>query len=73
LESYTPRQIGRGTGGPPSAELLVSLDDLTSELAGLEFLHARELEREVREGAYHTGLASVVQLVARRGMRESGG
>ena len=36
------------------------------ELAGLEFLHARELERVVREGAYHTGLASVVQLLARR-------
>lgn len=66
LESYTPRQLGRGTGGPPSAELLVSLDDLTRELAGLEFLHAGELEREVREGAYHTGLASVVQVVARR-------
>jgi len=66
LEAYTPRQLGRGTGGPPSAELLVSLDELTRELAGLEFLHARELEREVREGAYHTGLASVVQVVARR-------
>jgi SAM-dependent methyltransferase len=67
LEAYTPRQFGRGTGGPPSPEMLVSLDDLTEELAGLEFLHALELEREVREGLYHTGLASVVQLVARRG------
>jgi len=66
LEAYTPRQLGRGTGGPPSAELLVSLEDLTRELAGLEFLHACELEREVREGAYHTGLACVVQVVARR-------
>ncbi len=45
----------------------MSLDDLTRELAGLEILHTRELEREVREGAYHTGLASVVQLLARRG------
>src|SRR5262245_48612008 len=72
LESYTPRQIGRGTGGPPSADLLVSLDDLANELASLEFRHARQLEREVREGAYHTGLASVVQLVARRATTESG-
>jgi hypothetical protein len=45
----------------------VSLDDLARELAGLKFLHACELEREVREGVYHTGLASVVQLVAGRG------
>lgn len=66
LEAYTPRQLGRGTGGPPSPEMMLSLDDLTRELAGLEFLHAQELERDVREGIYHTGLASVVQLVARR-------
>ena len=46
--------------------MLVSLDELRRELAGLEFLHAAELEREVREGAYHTGLAAVVQLVARK-------
>jgi SAM-dependent methyltransferase len=70
LEAYTPRQYGRGTGGPPSPELMVTLEDLTNELAGLEFLHARELEREVHEGVYHTGLASVVQLLARRGAAE---
>jgi SAM-dependent methyltransferase len=66
LEAYTPRQFGRGTGGPPSPEMMVTLADLTAELAGLEFVHAREGEREVREGSYHTGLASVVQIVARR-------
>lgn len=26
----------------------------------------REVEREVREGSYHTGLASVVQLIGKR-------
>jgi SAM-dependent methyltransferase len=66
LEAYTPAQLGRGTGGPSMPELLVSLDDLRRELAGLEFLHAHELERVVREGPYHTGLASVAQVVARR-------
>src|SRR5690606_33931460 len=66
LEAYTPRQYGRGTGGPPSVELMVSLEDLADELAGLEFLHAQELEREVLEGVYHHGLAAVVQLLARR-------
>lgn len=66
LEAYTPQQHGRGTGGPPTVDLMTSLADLREELADLEFLHARELEREVIEGAYHNGLASVVQLVARR-------
>jgi SAM-dependent methyltransferase len=66
LEAYTPAQIGRGTGGPSAPEMLLTLDTLTRELAGLEFVHALELDREVREGAYHTGVANVVQLVARR-------
>lgn len=65
LESYTPQQIGRGTGGPPTPELMNTLTSLRTELAGLEFLHAQELEREVVEGDFHTGLAAVVQLVAR--------
>lgn len=72
LEAYTPRQLGRGTGGPPDPELLPTLDALTAELAGLEFVYARELDREVREGTYHTGPAAVVQLLARRGTAEPG-
>jgi SAM-dependent methyltransferase len=66
LEAYTPRQCGRGTGGPSTPDLMLTLDKLNVELNGLTFLHAQELERKVCEGAYHTGLASVVQLVARR-------
>jgi SAM-dependent methyltransferase len=64
LEAYTPQQIGRGTGGPENPDMMPTLADLKEELAGLQFTHARELDREVREGAYHTGLASVVQVVA---------
>lgn len=66
LEAYTPQQLDRGTGGPQDPDMLVSLADLTKELAGLEFIHARELEREVREGLYHTGVASVVQVIGVR-------
>ncbi|MFM8272362.1 MAG: SAM-dependent methyltransferase [Gemmata sp.] len=63
LEAYTPEQLSRGTGGPKDPDMLPTLAELTEELAGLEFVHARELDREVREGAYHTGVASVVQLI----------
>jgi SAM-dependent methyltransferase len=66
LEAYTPDQMGRGTGGPRSVDLLVTADMLRAELAGLEFLHLEELEREVMEGRGHTGLSAVVQLVARK-------
>ena len=43
LEAYTPEQVGRGTGGPPSAELTMTLGALRNELAPLEFMHAAEL------------------------------
>jgi SAM-dependent methyltransferase len=66
LEAYTPEQIGRGTGGPKDPDMLPTLAELAEELAGLEFVHARELEREVREGAYHTGVALVVQIVGEK-------
>ncbi len=66
LEAYTPNQIGRGTGGPPVPELAMTLADLRRELDGLEFVHAAETERQVIEGHGHTGLCSVVQVIARR-------
>jgi hypothetical protein len=66
LEAYTPDQLGRGTGGPRSADLLLTADILRAEIPGLDFLRLEELEREVIEGTGHTGLSSVVQLVARR-------
>jgi SAM-dependent methyltransferase len=66
LEAYRPQQVGRGTGGPPDEERLLDLARLRPELGALEWLLARELDRDVLEGRCHTGNASVVQLVARR-------
>jgi SAM-dependent methyltransferase len=62
LEAYSKEQLNYGTGGPQSLDMLMSLDELTKELAGLNFVHAVRIEREVREGSRHTGLASVVQI-----------
>lgn len=64
LEAYTPAQLGFRTGGPKDAALLPTRDQLVRELPGLEFLIARELQREVNEGTRHLGLAAVVQVVA---------
>ncbi len=64
LEAYTPAQIRLGTGGPPVAELTMTLAALRQELVGLEFRHAVELERDVIEGRYHSGKGAVVQVIA---------
>jgi len=64
LEAFTPQQLEYGTGGPSAADMMMSLDGLHDELRGLRFDHAAELDRELQEGRYHSGLAAVVQVVA---------
>ena len=41
----TPKQHEYNTGGPPMAEMMMTLDTLMSELEGLDFESSRELER----------------------------
>ena len=66
LEAYTPRQIGKGTGGPPDPELTMTASGLHQELGGLTIDRVDELVRPVVEGSGHTGDGAVVQLVAHR-------
>ena len=64
LEAYTPDQLKHGTGGGSSVDVMQSKESVRLELAGLKFKHLTELEREVIEGVYHTGIGSVVQAIA---------
>jgi SAM-dependent methyltransferase len=64
LEAYHPDNIGRGTGGPPDVEMCVTRKILEDELSELSFNILCEIEREVNEGKYHSGLAAVTQAVA---------
>ncbi len=66
LEAYTPDQVGRGTGGPASADMMMTVEGLRSELEPLTFVLADEGEREIIEGIHHTGIGSVVQVIARK-------
>ncbi|HEV2859630.1 MAG TPA: class I SAM-dependent methyltransferase [Pyrinomonadaceae bacterium] len=64
IEAYTPDQLKHGTGGGNSADVMQTKESLSLELAGLKFTHLVELERDVREGIYHTGVGAVVQAIA---------
>lgn len=64
LEAYTPDQIKHGTGGGNNADTMQTKESLTQELPGLKFTHLVELEREVIEGTFHTGVGAVVQAIA---------
>ena len=64
IEAYTPDQLKHGTGGGNSVDVMQSKETLSIELAGLKFQHLIELEREIIEGIYHTGIGAVVQAIA---------
>ncbi|MFN3679371.1 class I SAM-dependent methyltransferase [Thermosynechococcus sp.] len=65
-ESYSKKQLGMGTGGPPTLELLHDLEEMKRELAGLEWLHAVEIQRDIHEGQGHRGQGWVIQLIGRK-------
>lgn len=66
LEAYTKSQISRNTGGPKDPDMLMDLAELEKQFPNCDPILSREIEREVIEGKFHTGLASVVQFIARK-------
>ena len=66
LESYSENQLSRDTGGPKDADMLMTVDKLRREFPNFEPVLLREVERQVSEGEGHTGMASVVQFIARK-------
>ena len=66
LEAYAKSQLSRNTGGPKDPDMLLTVEDLRAEFSNCEPLLCQEVEREVVEGEYHTGLASVVQFIGRK-------
>lgn len=66
LEAYSQAQFSRNTGGPKDPDMLMSCATLQREFPNCEPVLLREIDREVIEGKLHTGLASVVQFIARK-------
>lgn len=66
LEAYSENQRGRGTGGPSDPDLLMTCDKIEREWVGLETILLQETEREVLEGKFHSGMASVIQYIGKK-------
>lgn len=66
LEAYTIAQLARNTGGPKDPDLLMACMEIETEFPNCDLILSQEIEREVVEGKFHTGLASVVQFIARK-------
>lgn len=61
LEAYSESQLSRNTGGPKDADMLMTVDKLRREFPNFEPVLLREVE-----GEGHTGMASVIQYIARK-------
>ncbi|MEQ1829073.1 MAG: class I SAM-dependent methyltransferase [Pirellula sp.] len=66
LEGYTKSQLARNTGGPKDRDLLSGCSDLEEDFPNCDLILSQEIEREVIEGEHHSGLASVVQFIAKK-------
>ena len=66
LHGYTPKQLEFGTGGPPFVENLYTEDMLRDAFSDFEIVELRAYEREIDEGAGHSGMSALIDLVARK-------
>jgi len=66
LHGYTVEQLEHGTGGPPCAENLYTLEMLKEAFSDMEILHLNAYEREVDEGSAHCGRSALIDLIARK-------
>jgi SAM-dependent methyltransferase len=71
LQGYRPEQLGYGTGGPSQVENMYTEAMLRDAYAGFDILHLAEHDSEVEEGGGHRGMSALVDLVARKPLRES--
>jgi ubiquinone/menaquinone biosynthesis C-methylase UbiE len=64
LEVFSKEQLQYNSGGPKDATLLYSLNELAEDFAGLKIMLQQEVITTLKEGAFHSGPASVVRFVA---------
>ncbi|HET9576571.1 MAG TPA: class I SAM-dependent methyltransferase [Usitatibacter sp.] len=66
VQGYRPEQLGYGTGGPPQVENLYTVELLHELLCEWEILHLASHDDVVDEGAGHSGMSALIDVVARR-------
>lgn len=65
LQGYTPRQLDYKTGGPSQVENLYTEAMLRDAFADMDILHLTEHDDIIHEGAGHSGMSALIDLVVR--------
>lgn len=66
MHGYAPRQVGYGTGGPPSAANMYELPLLAADFPGWQVLHQADYDADLAEGSRHVGRSALVDFIARK-------
>jgi 2-polyprenyl-3-methyl-5-hydroxy-6-metoxy-1,4-benzoquinol methylase len=66
LQGYTPKQLEYKTGGPSLIEHLYTEEMIRDLAKEFEILDLRCYEKELSEGARHTGMSALLGLVAQK-------
>ena len=66
LQGYTPKQLDYATGGPKQIEHLYTRAMLQQAFGDFADLKMTEEDREMREGAAHSGMSAVIGLTGRK-------
>ena len=66
MQGYRPEQLAYKTGGPSQIENLYTRAMLTEAFAGFADLEISEHDSMTREGAGHSGMAALIDLVGRK-------
>lgn len=61
LQSFSKKQFGRHSGGPPRLEWLHEVAQLREQFPGIEWDHLQEKEVDLRESVGHFGRAWVIE------------
>lgn len=64
IEVFSKDQLQYNSGGPKDAALLYSINDLTEDFSSMKIELQEEVVTSLNEGPFHSGLASVVRLLA---------
>jgi SAM-dependent methyltransferase len=64
IQGYTPKQLQYGTGGPKQLKNLYTRAMLEREFGDFRDVKIVEEERDMREGASHSGMSAVIGLTA---------
>ena len=66
VQGYTPKQLQYGTGGPKKIENLYTSAMLEEAFRSFRDIKITEEERDMHEGAAHSGMSAVIGLTARK-------